>query len=157
MLQPITTFLCSLGALVLLLATPALAQVDSVRASTLPGRQVAEKAYNAGLASFNARNYTAAITSFDQALAAKPDFAAAYANRAATRLALKEYPAAVTDYDQALKLEPSAYAAYFGRGQATTVPLSRPTPPTRQPGTTVVCCASSTASIKPPTTISAEL
>nr|GFB30273.1 hypothetical protein [Tanacetum cinerariifolium] len=102
----------------LVLAAPALAQVDSVRASTLPGRQVAEKAYNAGLASFNNHNYSAALTSFDQALAAKPDFAAAYANRAATRLALKEYPAAVSDYDQALKLEPSAYAAYFGRGQA---------------------------------------
>ena len=81
MLQATTAFLCGLGALLLLQAAPALAQVDSVRASTLPGRQVAEKAYNAGLASFNARNYTAALTSFDQALAAKPDFAAAYAMR----------------------------------------------------------------------------
>jgi tetratricopeptide (TPR) repeat protein len=102
----------------LLSATPVLAQVDSVRARTLPGRQVAEKAYNAGLTSFNARNYSAALTNFDQAVAAKPDFAAAYANRAATRLALKQYPAAIADYDQALKIEPSAYAALFGRGQA---------------------------------------
>jgi hypothetical protein len=35
----------------LLAAAPAQAQVDTVRASTLPGPQLAEKAYNAGLAS----------------------------------------------------------------------------------------------------------
>ena len=99
----------------LLAAAPARAQVDSVRASTLPGRQVAEKAYNAGLASYTAQNYPAALASFNQAVAAKPGFAPAYANRAATRLALKNYPAAVADYDQALKLEPGAYAHYFGR------------------------------------------
>ncbi len=64
----------------LLRAAPAPAQVDSVRASTLPGRQLAEKAYNAGLASFSAHNYAAAFTNFDQALAAKPDFAALKAN-----------------------------------------------------------------------------
>ena len=75
MLRTVTSFILSGGA-ALVSASPALAQVDSVRASTLPGRQVAEKAYNAGLASFNAHNYSAALTSFDQALAAKPDFAA---------------------------------------------------------------------------------
>ena len=60
------------------------AQVDTVRASTLPGPQLAEKAYNSGLASFNAQSYPAALRSFDQAIMAKPDFAAAYTNRAAT-------------------------------------------------------------------------
>ena len=39
-----------------LLAAPlaAAAQVDTVRATTLPGPQLAEKAYNSGLASFQA-------------------------------------------------------------------------------------------------------
>ena len=75
------------------------AQVDTVRASTLPGPQLAEKAYNSGLASFNQQRYPAALASFDQAIAAKPDFTAAYTNRAATRYELKEYPQALTDYD----------------------------------------------------------
>ena len=47
-----------------------LVQVDSVRAKTLPGKQTAEKAYNAGLASFNGRSYGAALKSFDAAIAA---------------------------------------------------------------------------------------
>ena len=58
-------------------AFTARAQVDTVRASTLPGPQLAEKAYNSGLASFNSQSYPAALASFDQAIAAKPDFAAA--------------------------------------------------------------------------------
>ena len=80
----------------LLLGAPlaARAQVDTVRASTLPGPQLAEKAYNAGLVSYKAQNYPAALANFGQALAARPDFAPAYDNRAATRLALKDYPAA---------------------------------------------------------------
>ena len=51
----------------------AAAQVDTVRASTLPGPQLAEKAYNAGLASFQAQSYPAALRSFDQAIMARPD------------------------------------------------------------------------------------
>ena len=61
------------------------AQVDTVRASTLPGPQLAEKAYNNGLTSFSQQRYPAALASFDQAIAARPDFAAAYTNRATTR------------------------------------------------------------------------
>ena len=62
------------------------------------------------MASFNQQRYSAALASFDQAIAAKPDFAAAYTNRAATRYELKEYPQALADYDQALKLEPGTEA-----------------------------------------------
>ena len=86
------------------------AQVDTLRASTLPSPQLAEKIYNSGLASFNQQRYSAALASFDQAITAKPDFAAAYTNRAATRYELKEYPQALADYDQALKLEPGTEA-----------------------------------------------
>ena len=73
------------------------------------------------MASFNAQSYPAALRSFDQAILAKADFAAAYTNRAATCYELKEYPQALADYDQALKLEPGNYAGYFGWARAQAV------------------------------------
>ena len=104
----------------MLLAAPlaVYAQVDTVWASTLPGPQLAEKAYNSGLASFSQQRYPAALASFDQAIAARPDFAAAYTNRAATHFELRNYPAALADYSQALKMEPGSYTGYFGRARA---------------------------------------
>ena len=108
------------GCLLLALATTARAQVDSVRAKTLPGKQGAEKAYNAGLASFNARSYPAALRSFDAAIAAKPDFGPAYANRAATRFELKNYAEAAQDYSKALRYEPGA------RSKSTRLNSSHP-------------------------------
>jgi tetratricopeptide (TPR) repeat protein len=74
-----------------LTAAAARAQVDTVRATTLPPAQQAEKLYNSGVAKYNAKSYRAALLDFDQALTLRPDFAKAYYNRATTRYELKDY------------------------------------------------------------------
>lgn len=63
------------------------AQQDSiVQAKILDdGSQDAEKAYNAGIALFNAKNYSEAIAEFDKAIQLKPTFDQAYFHRGNAR------------------------------------------------------------------------
>ena len=59
-----------------------------------------------------------AIHAFNRAIALKPDYAAAYSNRAAANGGLGRYEDAIADCDQAIRLDPDLAGAYINRGNA---------------------------------------
>ena len=61
----------------------------------------------------------AALASLDRAIAASPDSAMCYSNRATVyRDAKKDYPRALADYDKAIELAPGLSQVYVNRGMA---------------------------------------
>ena len=63
-----------------------------------------------------AKEYEAAIASYDQALKIKPDDQEAWYNRGYALGNLERLEAAITSYDQALKIKPDKYEAWNNRG-----------------------------------------
>ena len=80
------------------------------------GSQDAEKFYNAGTEFLKAHNYQAAKVEFDKAIGLKPQFDAAFFNRAAAKNELNDKKGAVEDLTAAFAILPKAEYAFL-RGQ----------------------------------------
>jgi len=65
-----------------------------------------------------AKEYEAAIASFDQALKIKPEYHQAWNNRGIALFDLGRLEEAVASYDQALKIKPDLHQAWYNRGYA---------------------------------------
>src|SRR5262249_43848445 len=62
------------------------------------------------------KRFYAALASYDQAIALKPDVAEVYANRGNALQALTLFDAALASYDQAIALKPNVAEVYSNRG-----------------------------------------
>jgi len=58
----------------------------------------------------------AALAGYDSAIAAKGDYAEAYANRGVVLQELERWEAALASYDRAISIRPDYAEAYFNRG-----------------------------------------
>ena len=61
----------------------------------------------------NSKQLDAAIASYDQAIALKPDYAEAHCNRGIALEELWQLDAAVANYDQAIAFKPDYAEAYW--------------------------------------------
>jgi tetratricopeptide (TPR) repeat protein len=84
-------------------------QTPSARASLL---------FELGTLLVAAKEYEAAITSYDQALKIKPDYHQAWYNRGYALNNLGRTEEAIASYDQALKFKPDLHKAWYNRGNA---------------------------------------
>ena len=83
---------------------------------TDPNNKEIHRIYNGlGLAYYYLGNLEQAISNFDQAIAKKPTFAEAYANRGDVWRDLGEPEKAFSDYDQAIELDPNASRYFYNR------------------------------------------
>jgi len=64
------------------------------------------------------QNYEAAIASYEQAVAIKPDYDAAWNNRGVALSALGRKEEAIASYEQAVAIKPDDHEAWFKRGNA---------------------------------------
>lgn len=71
-----------------------------------------------GLTCGSLKNYSEAISDFNQAIKLNPNFAEAYRNRGTFYAIFKDYPEAISDITQAIKLNPNVIGAYYLRGLA---------------------------------------
>lgn len=73
-----------------------------------------------GLSSLKAvdANATAALESFDKAIAINPDSATAWSYRGSALLSLDRYSEAIDSYDKAIAINPNYAAAWYNRGNA---------------------------------------
>src|SRR5690242_15054587 len=78
----------------------------------------AEYLYQLGLSFYRMQQPVNAIAAFTSAIAAKPDFAEAYANRGENFQNLKQYGMAIEDYNAALQIRPNYQMAINDRGSA---------------------------------------
>ncbi len=60
--------------------------------------------------------YDAALNDYNQALAIKPDYAAAYVGRGNVYKEQRNSPLAIADFGKAIELKPDDPAAYYSRG-----------------------------------------
>lgn len=74
-----------------------------------------EEMMNRGFNSVIQRDYAAAITQYNQIIAADPTDAQAFYNRGTTYNLLKDYSRAIADYSQAITLNPNHARAYYNR------------------------------------------
>ena len=74
--------------------------------------------FEAARTSFDAENYTAAVTNFTRVVELNPRYADAYCYRGMSRWWLRDYSGAVADYDKAIALNPNCGGYYCNRGQA---------------------------------------
>jgi superkiller protein 3 len=83
--------------------------------------QPSEKArlqFELGILLAAAKEYEAAVASYDQALKIKPDYHEAWNNRGGALWNLGRLEEAVASYDQALKIKPNYHDAWYNRGVA---------------------------------------
>jgi tetratricopeptide (TPR) repeat protein len=64
------------------------------------------------------KRFTESLASYDRAIAVRPDYFEALANRGNTLKALRRFEPALGSYDRALTLRPDYAQAHFGRGDA---------------------------------------
>lgn len=69
-----------------------------------------------GMQQMNANSLSAALTTFDQLIALKPDFAEAWNKRATIYYLQGRYVKSLRDIEEVLKLEPFHFGALSGRG-----------------------------------------
>ena len=69
-----------------------------------------------GLAHMSAQDYPAAVQTFGEMIALKPDFAEAWNKRATVYYLMGDYRASVLDIDKTLELEPRHFGALSGLG-----------------------------------------
>ena len=62
------------------------------------------------------QEYQLAIFDLDTAIALRPDYAKAFANRAYAKEQLKKFKEAIEDYNKALEIQPNYPEVYFNRG-----------------------------------------
>jgi predicted O-linked N-acetylglucosamine transferase (SPINDLY family) len=71
---------------------------------------------NMGFAHTQLGNLEDALTSYERAIAIKPNYAEAYCNRGAAQESLRRASAALASYDRAIDINPAYADAYFNRG-----------------------------------------
>lgn len=76
------------------------------------------ESYIEGVRSLGQGNYSQALNTFDQIIAANPSYANAWDAKADTLIALKRYPEAINAYDQVTSIEPDDYASWYKKGNA---------------------------------------
>ena len=82
-----------------------------------PENKLAHVAHmNMGFALTQLGNLEDALTSYERAIAIKPDYAEAYCNRGAVQESLRRASAALASYDRAIEINPAYADAYFNRG-----------------------------------------
>jgi protein O-GlcNAc transferase len=82
-----------------------------------PGNKLACVAHmNMGFAFTQLGDLEGALTSYERAIAIKPDYAEAYCNRGAVQESLRRASAALASYDRAIEINPSYADAHFNRG-----------------------------------------
>jgi tetratricopeptide (TPR) repeat protein len=74
--------------------------------------------YIDGIRLLDRGEHKAAITLFDQVLAAKPNFASGWDGKADALVGLKLYPEAIAAYDRVTAIEPYDYPAWYKKGNA---------------------------------------
>jgi tetratricopeptide (TPR) repeat protein len=74
--------------------------------------------FDRGNAFFNLERYEEAITSYDKALAIKPDFHEAWHNRGVALTGLERYEEAITSYNEAISIESDYHGVWYLRGGA---------------------------------------
>jgi tetratricopeptide (TPR) repeat protein len=72
--------------------------------------------YLSGQINFELGNYKSAISDYDKAIAAKPDFAYAYNDRASAKKMLGDEDGAIADYEKALSIDSKLFFAYNSLG-----------------------------------------
>ena len=63
-------------------------------------------------------DYERAITDFDHAIRANPNFAFAYNGRGSAYANRREYERAIADFDAAIRIDPQYAWAFYNRGRA---------------------------------------
>lgn len=72
--------------------------------------------YIEGVRSLEQGSYPQALNTFDQIIAANPNYANAWDAKADTLVALKRYPEAIKAYDRVTTIEPDDYASWYKKG-----------------------------------------
>ena len=101
--------------------------------------------------------FAEALPKFSAAIAKRPDYASAYADRAGCYFNLKRYPEALKDFAKLIELKPAAPEGYFNRGlvllTSRTATSSRRPPISRRssnsspaPAKAKTCCLKPTTS-----------
>lgn len=105
-------------ALVLAVSTETSAWFDGVNnpGLSLIQSKEAKDAYNRGTALYSKRQFEKAIPEFDAAIAAEPEYFAAYIDRGLCRYELGKYDDAITDFNKAEELNPDHPFPYQNRG-----------------------------------------
>ncbi|MBI5545361.1 MAG: tetratricopeptide repeat protein [Deltaproteobacteria bacterium] len=94
-------------------AQPA-AQPAAVPEKPLPLTPEAQQAYNSGVQLYGQQKYGDALREFEKAIAAKADFAQAFAARGSAYFAMRDYVRALNDYGQAMRLDRAMASPLFG-------------------------------------------
>ena len=81
----------------------------------LPGPGGAQRFFDRGVAQYKERKYDAAMPALNRAIAANPDFHAAYSLRAEIHRRRNEFDAAIADYTSAIRIQPEVPEAYYNR------------------------------------------
>ena len=87
-------------------------------AKQYPTYPVAAECFNCGNALYEIGQYEAAIASYDQALAFKPDYHEAWYSRVSALSDLGQKEEAIASYDKAIEFKPDDYNAWNNRGIA---------------------------------------
>ncbi|NBS75212.1 MAG: tetratricopeptide repeat protein [Betaproteobacteria bacterium] len=77
---------------------------------------MAEAYSNRGLALQALKQFSAALESYDKAIALKPEYAEAYSNKGVVLQELRQFDAAVESYDKAISLRPEFAMFYVNKG-----------------------------------------
>jgi tetratricopeptide (TPR) repeat protein len=81
----------------------------------LPGPGGAQRFFDRGVEQYKERKYDEAMQTFDRAIAADPDFHAAYSLRAEIHRRRNELDAAIADYTSAIRTKPEQPEPYYNR------------------------------------------
>ena len=67
---------------------------------------------------YEQKDYSAAISTLDEAIRLDPNYAKAYNNRGLAKYRLEQYFEAISDFDEAIRLDPNLAFPYRNRGLA---------------------------------------
>ncbi len=89
-----------------------------IRSGRFVGAELAKAYNNRGNGSYSKQDYDSALSDYNQAVRANPDYADAYNSRGNVWRYWQDYDRAIAEYDQAISLNPNYADAYNNRGTA---------------------------------------